>query len=146
MVIGGTDAEAETPTLWPLDVKYQLIGKHPDARKGWGQEEKGVKRLRWLHRISRSMNRNLSQLWETVKVREAWHAAVHGVIKSQTWLSHWAKVQTRVNVFFSLTLKYWSSICKLLLCAQKAMVFPVVMYGCESWTIKKAEHQRIDAF
>ena len=28
----------------------------------------------------------------------------------------------------------------------KAMVFPVVMYGCESWTIKKAEHQRIDAF
>ena len=32
------------------------------------------------------------------------------------------------------------------LCPVKAMVFPVVMYGCESWTIKKAEHQRIDAF
>ena len=32
------------------------------------------------------------------------------------------------------------------LCLVKAMVFPVVMYGCESWTIKKAEHQRIDAF
>ena len=31
-------------------------------------------------------------------------------------------------------------------CLVKAMVFPVVMYGCESWTIKKAEHQRIDAF
>ena len=31
-------------------------------------------------------------------------------------------------------------------CLAKAMVFPVVMYGCESWTIKKAEHQRIDAF
>ena len=31
-------------------------------------------------------------------------------------------------------------------CLIKAMVFPVVMYGCESWTIKKAEHQRIDAF
>ena len=31
-------------------------------------------------------------------------------------------------------------------CIVKAMVFPVVMYGCESWTIKKAEHQRIDAF
>ena len=31
-------------------------------------------------------------------------------------------------------------------CIDKAMVFPVVMYGCESWTIKKAEHQRIDAF
>ena len=32
------------------------------------------------------------------------------------------------------------------ICLVKAMVFPVVMYGCESWTIKKAEHQRIDAF
>ena len=32
------------------------------------------------------------------------------------------------------------------LCLVKAMVFPVVMYGCESWTIKKAEHRRIDAF
>ena len=31
-------------------------------------------------------------------------------------------------------------------CTVKAMVFPVVMYGCESWTVKKAEHQRIDAF
>ena len=31
-------------------------------------------------------------------------------------------------------------------CLVKAMVFPVVMYGCESWTVKKAEHQRIDAF
>ena len=31
-------------------------------------------------------------------------------------------------------------------CVVKAMVFPVVMYGCESWTVKKAEHQRIDAF
>ena len=31
-------------------------------------------------------------------------------------------------------------------CLVKAMVFPVVMYGCECWTIKKAEHQRIDAF
>ena len=31
-------------------------------------------------------------------------------------------------------------------CLVKAMVYPVVMYGCESWTVKKAEHQRIDAF
>ena len=31
-------------------------------------------------------------------------------------------------------------------CLVKAMIFPVVMYGCESWTLKKAEHQRIDAF
>ena len=40
--IGRTDVEAETPILWPPDVKSQLIGKDPDAGKIWGQEEKGV--------------------------------------------------------------------------------------------------------
>ena len=40
--IGRTDAEAETPVLWPPDVKNWLIGKDPDAGKDWGQEEKGV--------------------------------------------------------------------------------------------------------
>ena len=42
MVIGGTDVEAETPILWPPDVKSWLIGKDPDAGKDWGQEEKGM--------------------------------------------------------------------------------------------------------
>ena len=40
--IGRTDAEAEAPILWPLDVKNWLIGKDPDAGKNWGQEEKGA--------------------------------------------------------------------------------------------------------
>ena len=40
--IGRTDAEAETPILWPSDVKSWLIGKDPDAGKDWGQEEKGT--------------------------------------------------------------------------------------------------------
>ena len=40
--IGRTDSEAETPLLWPLDVKSWLIGKDPDAGKDWGQEEKGT--------------------------------------------------------------------------------------------------------
>ena len=41
MFIGRIDAEAETPILWPPDVKNQLTGKDPDAGKDWGQEEKG---------------------------------------------------------------------------------------------------------
>ena len=41
--IGGTDAEAEIPVLWPPDMKSWLIGKDPDAGKDWGQEEKGTK-------------------------------------------------------------------------------------------------------
>ena len=39
---GRTDAEAETPTLWPPDAKSWLTGKDPDARRDWGQEEKGM--------------------------------------------------------------------------------------------------------
>ena len=39
---GRTDDEAKAPILWPPDAKSQLIGKDPDARKDWGQEEKGV--------------------------------------------------------------------------------------------------------
>ena len=41
--IGRTDAEAESPILWPPNEKSQHIGKDPDARKDWGQEEKGAK-------------------------------------------------------------------------------------------------------
>ena len=40
--IGRTEAKAETPILWPSDVKSWLIGKDPDAGKDWGQEEKGT--------------------------------------------------------------------------------------------------------
>ena len=52
--IGGTDAKAETPILWPPDVKSWLICKDPDAGKDWGQEEKGTtedEMVGWHHRL-----------------------------------------------------------------------------------------------
>ena len=54
MFIGRIDAEAETPILWPSDVKNWLLGKHPDAWKDWGQEEKGMtedEMVGWHHRL-----------------------------------------------------------------------------------------------
>ena len=79
-----TEAEAEAPILWPSDVKNWHIGKEPDAGKDWRQDEKGQQRMGWLDGIANSMDMNLSNLWEMVKDRVAWHAAADRVTKSQT--------------------------------------------------------------
>ena len=53
-----------------------------------GKRRRGQQRMRWLDRITSSINMNLNKLWETVKDRETWHDAVHGVAKNQTCVSN----------------------------------------------------------
>ena len=90
--IGRTDVEAETPTLWPPDVKSWLIWKDPDAGKDWGQEEKGT-RQRWDDWIASPTQ----WTWVWVNSRSWWWTGRPGVLQSmglqsQTWLN-----QTELN-------------------------------------------------
>ena len=85
--IGSTDAEDKAPILWPPDAKNWLTGKDPDAGKDWRLEKKGMtedKMVGWNHQLS---GHEFEQAQELVMDREAWRAAVHGIIVRHDWVT-----------------------------------------------------------
>ena len=67
----------------------------------WRTRGGGWQRMRWLGSITDSMDMSLSKLWEIAKDREAWHAAIHEVVKSWTWLSKTERQTIKILVLFT---------------------------------------------
>ena len=90
---GRTDDEAETPILWPPDVKNCLTWKDPDAGKDWKWEEKGTaedEMVGWHHQLN---GHEFEQASGVGDGQGALFAAVHGVTKSWTQLSNWTELK-----------------------------------------------------
>ena len=120
-----TDTEAEAPTLWPAAVKTWLTGKKLMLGKMEGRRRMGQQRKRRLGGITYSMDMSVSKHQETVKDREAWHAAGHGVAElnmnnNNYQISHYLSATWGLHCFYYDGLEKFSAL----------KIRPLAFYGC----------------
>ena len=146
--IEGTDVEVDAPIIWPLDVKCQIIGKDPDVGKDWRQEEKGttgdemVGWHHWLdgHEFEQALGVGDGQ--GSLVCCSPWGHNESDTTEQLNWgeLLLGRKAMTNLHsVLKNRDLTLPTNVHMV-----KAMVYLVITNRCDSWTIKKAEHQRID--
>ena len=154
--------------LGPLKQRADSLEKTLMLGKIEGRRRRGQQRMRWLYGINNSMDMSLRKLQEMVRTGKP------GMLQSmgpniQTWLSNWTTTIIFLGSKITVDSDYSHKVKRPLLLGRKALtnldsvlknrditlltkvhivkalIFPAVMYGCESWTIKKAECQRTDA-
>ena len=147
--IGRTDAEAETPILWPPHAKSWLTGKDPDAGRDWGQEEKGTtedEMAGWHHRLDGHVWVNSGSWWWTGRPGVLWFMGS----QSRTRLSDWTEPNWKRYKHFSVIKTYISGLTKALLFCSVwvGMIFsllslPIFLFICNKETCTNAARNHL---